>query len=139
VKTEFDCAMDRAESLFEVPRITDPLGLHWRQPDRSEILFEDNNAIMTRTTFNKLCEYSGSFPSGVYEGKMWRRHDGGFDRAFRARGGKPTWKLVWYGVSRKGPDFVSNNFRDIIIVEDGAPDEGCSCCVGGTRNATSSS
>jgi hypothetical protein len=128
VSSRAELAMLRAEALEPIPRITDPLGRSWEQPDRSEIMLDDTHAVMTRRSFNKLHEYSGSFPTGVYEGKMWKRHDGGFDVAFRSRGGKPIWKLVWYG-RHANPLLVSNNFREILIVEDGAPILGCSCCL----------
>jgi hypothetical protein len=50
---------------------------------------------------------------------MWKRHNGAHDFDFLRRGGKPEWLLCWYGVSNKGPDFVSNNYR-IILLADGA-------------------
>jgi hypothetical protein len=128
MKTAAEIAMERAEGLEAIPRMTHEYGRYWEQPKRSEITITDETATMTRTAFNKLHEYSGSNPTGAYEGKMWKRHDGGFDRAFQARGGKPEWLLCWYGVSLIGPGYVSNNRRKIEIVEDGAPDLGCSCC-----------
>ncbi len=100
-----------------IPPITHELGRHWKQPPTSEILIDDTHALMTRKTFEKLAEYSASKPTGVYEGKMWRRHDGSFDREFLARGGKPVWLLCWYGESELR-DFVSNNSR-IILLSDG--------------------
>lgn len=99
-----------------IPPITHPLGQHWDQPSTSSILIDDTHALMTRETFNALHEYSATFPTGVYEGKMWKRHDGVFDSKFRARGGVPTWKLVWFGYC-DDPNAVSNNCRDILIVE----------------------
>lgn len=128
IPSALDVAMNRAELAQPIPRITDPMGSAWEQPDRSEIQIDDTHAVMSRRTFNKLKEYSASFPTGVYEGKMWKRHDGGFDRQFRANGGKPIWKLVWFGRSNK-PGYVSNNFRTILLIEDGSPDRGCSCCL----------
>jgi hypothetical protein len=127
MKTALELAMQRAEDLEPIPLITDPMGCSWEQPDRSEIMLDNTHALMTRRTFNKLHEYSATFPSGVYLGKMWKRHDGGFDRRFRASGGKPVWKLVWYG-RHANPKFVSNNFRDILIIEDGSSILPCSCC-----------
>ncbi len=127
MKTALELAMERAEDIEEIPLITDPMSQGWKQPDRREILLDDTHAVMTRQTFNRLVEYSGSFPSGVYPGKMWKRHDGGFDRQFRACGGIPTWKLVWFG-KHPDPKFVSNNSRDIAIIEDGSPILNCSCC-----------
>ncbi len=101
--------------LTVIPPITDPMGRNWEQPDTAAILLDDTHALMDVPTFNALHEYSASFPSGVYEGKMWKRHDGIFDRDFIAGGGKPEWLLVWFGKSDK-PEWVSNNFRKIILV-----------------------
>lgn len=135
MKSAFELAIARAEDLEPIPRITDPLGRGWQQPERSDIQIDDKHAVMARSTFNKLREYSGSNPTGVYEGKMWKRHDGGFDWNFRARGGKPTWLLVWFG-RHSDPDKVSNNYRDILIIEDGAPILPCSCCREAQRAET---
>jgi hypothetical protein len=99
----------------EIPPITEPIGRHWDQPDRSRILVDNECAMMDRKTFEALSEYSASMPSGVYEGKMWRRHDGIFDQEFLAKGGKPSWLLVWFGRSNK-PGMVSVNSRPIVIV-----------------------
>lgn len=90
------------------------------QPDRSEILIDDTHALMTMRTFEDLAEYSGTKPTGVYEGKMWRRHDGVFDYRFLASGGKPEWLLCWYGRCDK-PDYVSNNSRKIILLDGDLP------------------
>ncbi len=108
--------MLETKSTNVIPPITHPLGKHWDQPPTSDILIDDTHAVMTRITFEKLHEYSGTFPSGVYEGKMWRRHDGAFDFEYLAKDGKPVWKLVWFGYC-DDPDKVSNNFRDILIVD----------------------
>lgn len=103
-----------------IPPMTHPLGSHWKQPRTSEILLDDTHALMSRRTFDDLSEYSASNPSGVYEGKMWKREDGAFDREFLARGGKPEWLLCWYGESEK-PDHVSNNSRKIILLDGDLP------------------
>lgn len=97
-----------------IPPITHPLGQHWEQPNPSEIEIDDTHALMSRATFDALPEYSCSNPSGVYEGKMWKRHDGAFDIEFLARGGQPVWMLCWFGVSER-PDCVSNNSRKILV------------------------
>jgi hypothetical protein len=70
---------------------------------------------MDKATFEELEEYSCSFPTGVYEGKMWKRHDGSFDRAFIARGGEPVWLLMWFGPS-DDPNKCSINSREIILI-----------------------
>jgi hypothetical protein len=101
-----------------IPSITDPLGSSWEQPAISQILIDDTHALMNTSTFKSLKEYSASNPSGVYEGKMWKRHDGAHDFDFLKRGGKPKWLLCWYGYSLIGPGYVSNNFRIILLADE---------------------
>lgn len=78
-----------------IPPITEPMGRYWEQPDPSLIFIDGTHALMTRKTFDRLANYSASNPTGAYPGKIWRRHDGAFDYAFRARGGRPVWMLCW--------------------------------------------
>ncbi len=104
-----------------IPPITEPLGRYWEQPDLSAILIDDEFALMSRKTFDALSEYSASRPSGVYPGKMWKRHDGAFDRNFLAHGGKPEWLLCWYGESEIGPGYCSNHGRKIILLDGDLP------------------
>lgn len=99
-----------------IPTITNPLGAHWRQPDRTHIIVDNTHALMTRRTFDSLAEYSASKPTGVYPGKMWKRFDGSFDREFLARGGKPVWLLCWYGEC-DDPKMCSNNSRVILLAD----------------------
>jgi hypothetical protein len=80
-----------------IPAIDDPMGAHWRQPSSTAIAVDDTHALMTRETFNALCEYSTSTPTGVYPGKMWRRQ-------LMRRGAHPLdlrptgqWFICWYG------------------------------------------
>lgn len=68
-----------------IPEMTDPLGKHWAQPGRLDILVRDGKAILTKHVFQSLAEYNTSFPSGVYPGKMWKRINGGLAN------------LCWYG------------------------------------------
>jgi hypothetical protein len=100
----------------EIPPIVHPLGTHWQQPSTKDILVDDKYALMSRAVFEALPEYSATKPTGVYEGKMWRRHDGAFDQRFLAGGGKPEWLLCWYGLC-DDPNSVSNNYRKILILE----------------------
>jgi hypothetical protein len=86
-----------------IPPITDSLGSHWNQPKTNRILLDDKNALMDLETFKQLAEYSLSNPSGVYVGKMWKRHCNG------------QWWLCWYGESLN-PGFCSNNYREILVV-----------------------
>jgi hypothetical protein len=100
--------------------MTHPLSRHWDQPARDEILVDGTHACMTEATFAKLPEYSSTIPSGVYEGKMWRRHDGIFVRSY---GRAPSadvlatakWLLCWYGPSSV-KDSCSINYREILLV-----------------------
>jgi len=102
--------------ITNIPPMTDPLGRYWKQPSPSRIALDETHALMDSATFNALEEYSSSIPSGVYEGKMWKRHDGAFDAAFVRSGGRPVWLLCWFGPSEK-PDMVSINKREILRVD----------------------
>ncbi len=106
--------IERIISLFEkrglpceaphpIPPMTDPLSKYWDQPSRSDILVDKDHAAMSKDTLFGLYEYSASQPTGVYEGKMWRRK------------GDDTWWLCWYGHD-DAPGFVSNNYREILVV-----------------------
>ncbi len=120
MKTAVEIAYERAEALQAIPLITHPLGSGWTQPDRSRILIDNEYAMMSTADFYQLAEYSCSNPSGVYEGKMWKRHNGSFDSDFIGRGGKPTWLLVWYGRSDH-PDKCSVNSRKILLSDGELP------------------
>ena len=90
-----------------IPPITDPMGVHWDQPDREKILVDDKVAVMDQKAFEELLDYSNSQPTGCYPGKMWK-----------AQYGKPKekrWFLCWFGYSEKGPQWCSNNYREILI------------------------
>ena len=113
-----DIAMARAESLYVIPRITDPLGKHWVQPHRDDIEIDDKFALMSRATFEKLAEYSCLMPTGVYAGKMWSRHDGVYDP--RCKPENRRWLLAWFGYHAK-PDTCSVNFREILLYDGDLP------------------
>jgi hypothetical protein len=93
--------------VIEIPPITRELGKYWEQPQRSEILLDENHAVMSRATFQKLAEYSTTVPTGVYEGKMWRRRE-------PSRG----WLLAWYG-PHPTLGICSINLRQIVMTDDG--------------------
>lgn len=92
--------------MNSIPPMTDPMCRFWDQPDLSRILIDDTHAIMDAATFKALHDYSRSFPSGVYHGKMWRSRviDGGCEVNV----------LRWYGLSDK-PRMCSVNEREILI------------------------
>ncbi len=91
-----------------IPPMTHELSRAWNQPDTSQILIDDTHAAMSEKTFFQLKEYSTSQPSGVYEGKMWRRHQ-------RYENAPPEWLLCWFGFSDK-PNCCSNNYRIILLI-----------------------
>jgi hypothetical protein len=73
---------------WRIPKMTDPLGRHWKQPrglhSRVELYF--SHAYISEKDWNALPRYESSTPSGVYPGKVWRR-------------GK---YLCWYGPEQQG-------------------------------------
>lgn len=59
-------------SMFDtIPPISDELGRSWKQPCRSLIAVDEDHALMSRETFEKLERYDCSRPSALYVGKMW--------------------------------------------------------------------
>jgi hypothetical protein len=94
------------------PALDSPYGPGtWRQPDRTQVLIDPTHALMTKAVFESLAEYSTTMPSGVYPGKMWRRHDGAHD----PRCTKPEWLFCWYGPT-PDPDQCSVNSRKVIFL-----------------------
>lgn len=87
----------------EIPIITDPRGKHWDQPNKDQIVIDDNHAAMTEATLLKLKNYSASIPSGVYDGKMWRAESKGVNY------------LRWYGPS-SDPNKCKFYTRIILII-----------------------
>jgi hypothetical protein len=67
-----------------IPPMVHPLGKQWNQPKLEDINMSGDFAVMSKKSFDELHNYTGSMPSGVYEGKMWRTEttDG--------------WYLCWY-------------------------------------------
>lgn len=113
LKTSVETAMARtAITEHVIPPITEPMGRHWRQPDRRRITIDATHALLTQSDFELLGEYSCSTPTGVYPGKMWKRDN----NAYRTPRRDPEWWLVWFGLSSKGDDWCSNNYRRILIV-----------------------
>ncbi|RJT26885.1 hypothetical protein [Buttiauxella izardii] len=88
-----------------IPPMADPLGRHWQQPTAEGILIDGKHAVMDNQTFSALAEYSGSVPSGVYPGKMWK--------AISSDGRK---FLRWYGIA-DDLRLCTCNQREILIVE----------------------
>lgn len=107
MKTAVQVALEKIESREAIPLMTHPLSRHWDQPHRSEIVVDETHALMSQAAFEKLHDYSCSFPSGVYDGKMWKR---GSHYVLNP----PFWWLCWYGPGPT-PDQCSIHKRKIIV------------------------
>ena len=78
----------------------------WRQPKVEDIVVYDEIARMSFKDYNELHEYSGTYPTGVYIGKMFKRK------------GLDGMMLVWYSYDREGDmNRLSINYRDIEITD----------------------
>jgi hypothetical protein len=103
------------EHVMSLPALDSPYGPGaWQQPSREAITIDATHALMDRQTFERLLEYSGSMPSGVYPGKLWRRHDGAHDS--RCPPERRRWLLCWYGPVPDAPSKCSINFREALVV-----------------------
>ena len=91
--------------MTEIPAMTHPLSRYWDQPARDRVLVDDEHAVIARADFEKLAEYSTTYPDGKYVGKMWRR-----------RSGPDDWLLCWYGEADE-PDMLTINFRKLLVCE----------------------
>ena len=102
-----------------IPKITEPLGKYWEQPDPSTILLDTTHALMTEANFKDLHEYSSTIPTGVYPGKMWKRYDGVHDP--RCKREDRQWLLMWYDEIPNQPDRCSINHRKILLLNGSFP------------------
>ena len=84
-----------------IPEMINPLGAYWSQPHRDQIEVDETHALLNKTAFDKLSEYSQTIPTGVYEGKMWKRKE------------YKVWWLCWFGPSNL-PDNCDTNYRRIL-------------------------
>lgn len=92
-----------ADDTNTIPPVQHPMGRYWEQPDRRAIALDGTHALMELATFEALADYSGSIPSGVYPGKMWKCE------------GPGCWYLRWFGIVPGRPEVCSNNQREIIL------------------------
>lgn len=116
LRTALEIARDEdvAGFPFPIPPMTDPMGKHWDQPNRFDIEIDGTHAMMSQAVFEKLAEYSCSYPTGVYPGKMWKCHVGAHAQPPWPKE-KLYWQLRWFG-THPDPKFVSNHSRLILIV-----------------------
>lgn len=87
-----------------IPPMTDRLGQYWQQPSRNEIEVDSTHALMSQAVFDQLRDYSYSYPTGTYSGKMWKCGRG---KAF------VQWYLCWYGDIVD--DTIAIHRREILI------------------------
>lgn len=98
-----------------VPPMTHELSSEWDQPDPNGWAFDDTHVVMPEADFKALREYSASIPTGVYEGKMWRRVVLGYDdRDGAGLAPMVVWYLMWYGDPIK--DRCPIHSREILLV-----------------------
>ncbi len=104
-----------------IPPMLDPLGAYWLQPKREEIQIDLKHALMGRSAFAKLSEYSCSQPSGVYPGKMWKKQLAQERPVNEVMTPAGSWVLCWYGPAypegHKWHGSVSNEYRIILVVD----------------------
>lgn len=97
-----------------VPPMTHELSVYWEQPDPNDMQFDDTHVCMNQRDFAALREYSSSYPSGVYAGKMWKSLVRNYDiDGHIGHGG--TWYLCWYGDIRA--DRAPIQVRQILVVD----------------------
>lgn len=101
-----------------IPEMTHPLSKHWDQPDWRCFVFRDDKVYLTRPAWDALSAYDTSYPSGVYEGKMWRAS--GVDSE------GPWQQLRWYDVS-PNPNKCSIKYRAAVVCEGMRRDDGRVC------------
>ena len=132
MKTALELALEKLEAMEWICKPQSPFGGGvgcWEQPDRREIEVDANHAMMSESAFAKLAEYSCSWPTGAWPGKMWKAGPYKFRRADYIRSGFTTeqaatkfpevWYLRWYGMHATDPEnFVSNHQRVIIVVQE---------------------
>jgi hypothetical protein len=97
-----------------IPPMTHPLSRHWDQPPTGDILLDDTHALMSQAAFDALHTYSTSLPTGVYDGKMWKRERIDWQPGYVARS-TGDWWLCWYAPANN-PDCCAVEMRRILIL-----------------------
>ena len=92
-----------------IPRITDPLGRSWEQPNTELLRITDEFVYISTHAFTFLKDYTNSQPTGVYPGKIWKV------KMFTDKTKIPIWVLRWFGNS-DDPNYVTNHWREIAII-----------------------
>lgn len=84
-----------------IPIMTNPLGKAWRQPSLAKLIFREDYVLMDKESFDILHNYETSYPSRVYEGKIWR--SGGI--------------LMWYDLHETDKNLCTVKSMPIAITE----------------------
>lgn len=105
----------RSVIFGRLPRMTDPLGQHWRQPAglRDRVRIFETHATISETDWLALPRYESSYPSGAYAGKAWRRGP------FLCWYGKENNKLIRIGRARAlvqghGTNVTAKSFQEDV-------------------------
>ena len=98
-----------------------------RNPERyyegyPNMLYDDKVAIITRRDLDRLPEYSSSVPTGVCEGKVWKRIEyrtpDGAPALGRHEGGETLYFLGSFDPDpQKRPGIVIQRFRELLVVD----------------------
>lgn len=93
-----------------IPEMIDPLGRYWEQPKRENIKVVDVFAFMEEKDFKKLASYDTTMPTGVYDGKMFKRQQRDEEGNWLNK-----WTLVWFS-KHEDPDQCTVNYRTIVVL-----------------------
>lgn len=112
LKTAVELAMEDAKAhQHPIPPMTDPLGKHWRQPNRLDIEITATHALMSKAAFDQIADYTNSQPTGVYPGKMWKKGNRNNDQE------RGRWWLHWWTAHPTNEKLCCHNVREILIHE----------------------
>lgn len=95
--------------IHHPPIMVEPMGAHWTQPPRQQVLIDDKHAVMSWQSFAMLLDYSHSIPSAVYDGKMWKSCQGGI------------WYLRWYAPSPNPTRYLIHTLPILLLEEKANP------------------
>ena len=86
-----------------------PRGKAWKQPDRNNLVLDDKYAMMYRRDFEMLPDYTGSEPTGKYNGKMWKAQ-------YVSRDNR-KWYLCWCHDENTVSQEIYISYREILIID----------------------
>lgn len=92
--------------IKKIPPMTDPLSVHWKQPNPDNIIIDNKSALMSEKDFKLLPDYSLSRPTGLYQGKMWKSE---FTNG---------WFLAFVVSDPNDANYVFTFWREILIVKE---------------------